>query len=198
MAKRVRSKLNTEGEKITARLFKEKFGLDLKRITDQGKPDFIVVAEDAEVAVCEVKDVKDVPPSEVTGWKRESEDDFWVRTDNTPSRVRNKIYEAEKQLRPYELPKIIVLVGFDGDANDLNQAMTGFLPYTNQETGRVMHVSDRRDTYERVLPVLEKTDLYVWIKPDTEEVFFRYFDSTQGPALVERYFKNPVPVIKQE
>lgn len=179
----------TKGENIVQKLLLSKFGLELQKIKEgeTEEPDFKVICNDIEIAVCEVKDVEDVTPSESTGWSKDK-NLVWSREDNLPEKVRNKIKKALKQLKKYNLPKILILVGFYGDANDLQQALTGYLTYSS-ENGKKINLYDKSKTsLNRIKSKLGDIDLYFWLDPYTHKLYFRHIEDGIGTKLIKNYF----------
>ncbi|MFH0712781.1 MAG: hypothetical protein V2A55_02950 [Candidatus Jorgensenbacteria bacterium] len=166
--------MSTRGEKIAQDLLEERFGVNLMNIkeSENKTPDFFIYKNGKRVAVCEVKDLEYVEPSPKTGWKRKKENYFWTRPDNTPLKVRKKIYEAQKQLKNFNLPKILIFVGFKGDHIDLLQAIRGYAIYSDSDGNKTNLYDGREDTSKRIRPIINNINLYIWINPRKQDAFF--------------------------
>ena len=166
----------TNGEKLTQKLFCERFDLNLEKIPESKKqtPDFFLKKNDKKIAVIEVKDLEDITPTtkNPVGYKK---DNFglWFKDDNSASRISKRINEAHTQLKNnFHLPKIIVLVNYSLslDVLDLHATLDGYLIYVSKEGARIKNLSP----YNKISPIVRKKfkdiDLYFWIETNNQKI----------------------------
>jgi hypothetical protein len=98
-----------DDEIIVADIFKTEFGITLKRILVGAlkTPDFYGLHEGKNVFVAEVKSFKSLSPSEETGYER-MPTGMWGKKSSEASKISEKIDEAYKQLKNYDLPKVLI------------------------------------------------------------------------------------------
>jgi hypothetical protein len=187
--------MNLDGEKLSEKLFLNKFGLSLNKIEKGNKktPDFILLKDNEEIAVCEVKDLEEVVPSKKAGWNV-NKFNCWTRKDNAPQKIRTKIHKAYNQLKAYNLPRVIIFVNFCTmmDVDDLKQAINGYLPYESRENPKeITYIFDKsKDSLERIKEEIKGINLYVWIqKNHNNELYFRCLDDKIGRNLYNIHFK---------
>lgn len=183
----------TKGENLAIELF-SKFDLAAERIVraDAKHADFLIKKNRKVIAVCEVKDIEDVEPSEATGYLK-NEFDLWAREDNLPARIGNKVYEGWQQLKGYNSPKILLLVDFDSDnPNELVYALQGggvFHSVKKPEDKQIFQIAPEVAN-GRIKDIKQKIDLYIWLdgRKGIEPKFY-YYNCT-GKELRTKFFFN--------
>jgi hypothetical protein len=179
-------------ERLTERLFRDRYGLTLRKIPERANPtpDFDVYAGSAQIAVLEVKALEETAPL-VT--PEELGDGNFIaraqRVDNGAGRVATKIHDAAHQLESSSLPKILVLVndGIELDKFDLQEALQGFL-WTDD--GQKLS-SMRPSAVDRAMQDRQMVDLYVWLDEGSGEGPQLVTASAAGRALRSQYFVPP-------
>jgi hypothetical protein len=185
----------TRGEILVRSIFEQRYDLKTIRIPpdEASSADYFLYRGQERIASCEIKDIEYVEPSEQTGWKRDSRTKFWSRPDNAPQRIRKKIYEGYRQLRRYDLPKVLVLVNFTTgcDVADLDQAISGYLPYRDAE-GNVRLVADKgRGSLGRVQKIMREIDLYIWLdQVRKSDIELRAFEGNVNIQKLLTYFRE--------
>src|SRR5574337_620692 len=107
-------------EQYITQLFQSRYGIVLSKIDEQdgktGKTsDFEYFKDNKRVFVCELKDFRNIKPSEEDGWEMHKHSDDSVsawRISNATSRVNKAISKAYKQLSKYNEPKILIFLNY--------------------------------------------------------------------------------------
>jgi len=175
-------------------LFASKYQIELTKIPESDEdvktPDFEYIEDGERIFVAELKNFVFELLSEkqsanvvVHEWGTEA-----TAPDNGASRVAQRIYDAYKQLKTYDEPKVLILLNDDSflRVQHLEEAYTGFQVYSNDEFS-IVHRASERVAEGRVADVKDKIDLYVWIdRHDDSQTWFR-ITSEMGEALAQRH-----------
>lgn len=163
----------SQDETYVRRLLEERYGLNLRKLDeerDAKTPDYELIDDGVRAAIAEIKTLGHVERSEAKGWKVERHTPFsWSasRTDNGPSRVSDHVHAAAKQLRRFETPRVLILLNQEPllDVHDLEEAVHGYLPYGNEESGYFLNTASMRIAEGRIREDRWIIDLYLWIEP---------------------------------
>jgi hypothetical protein len=186
-----------EEEEYLREMLAARFSVELRKLPEAGvkTADFELLEQGQRMAALEVKLLERTPRTPENGWHVVVRDGMTqsTRNDNAPARVGRVIHAAFKQLRQYEVPKILVFVNDESmlDVLDLDEAYNGFLNYGDEKTGYASWASKKianGDIAE------EKTliDLYVWIDRQRALGPVFKFATAAGQELARRYFGCPV------
>jgi hypothetical protein len=157
-----------EEERYARELLARKFGVNLRKIPEsptEPRPDFEVMDGYARVAVAELKCLPYLERSAANGWLPDADSPFLVRDDNATKRVGNFIYQAWKQLRHYDEPKILIFVNDESgiDVHDLEEAYQGVMQYGTEETGFLYNTAAAPIAQGRIKEIKGLIDLYIWV-----------------------------------
>ena len=222
----------TNAEAYVRELIFKKFGTVLRKLPGSKEhgvktPDFELLDGETCVAVLEVKQIEYVSRTEKNGWEDVDTDIpgqstsliMKTRRDNGPERVGSDIHDAWKQLKGYNIPKILAFVNNEHglDVVDLKEAWNGFLEYGTEETGYVVNVVSAKIANGRIKGEKGQIDLYIWFdRHYGEGTHVSSFQTsgvvhevrTQGPyislvtlagyELARRYFGAPETEIPED
>ena len=201
-------------EKYVRELFRERYGVTLRKIRESKlpgvrTPDYELLSAEARVAVLEVKVLEDVPPTPEKGWRKAEGSGFLTRRDNSAERIGGAIHGAHGQLAGAAEPKVLVLVNDASmDFLDLNEALNGEVTYGTEELGYYRTTSGTRVAEGRIRDEKRDIDLYIWINRYAGRVHWRpsgllpheepnvpffFFGTDAGHALATAFFKIEAP-----
>jgi hypothetical protein len=176
------------------KLFQKKFGIRLEEIKEGGNPtpDFFGFKDDEKIFVAELKDVSFILPSEETGYRKEKTG-WWSKDDRSPEKIAEKIMDAVKQMKKYELPRIVILKSdYDEcDYLDLSEALKGYLDFSDEKgnlSSRNIRFS-QTEVFKRLKANLKKVkiSLYFWIE---KQEIKHCFASDTDKDFFEKFFKQ--------
>jgi len=182
-------------------LFLDRFDLELEKIPESKKPgektpDLKCVTENTIRFVCELKTLKDVEPSEETGYtKGEEEGEFWKNGNAAANKIARLIQHAHKQLSVHKYPKgpIFLNEALDVSEQDYHITMRGYLPFADKASGKIINehwwhkISDGK-----IKNIKKQIDFYIWInkKKNDRDVILFYKNTKPGKQIVEKYFSQ--------
>jgi hypothetical protein len=194
----------TSSEQYVCRLIKDRFGIFLRKIGEMGgakgkKPDFEYAEDGKRIFVCELKDYVAITPSEIGGWDlvyHLDGSEEATRKSNAPNSISRNIYDAYKQLRNYNEPKILIFLNHGASllgVNDLDDTYRGYFEFSAGDR-RFRDYYAKRASEGDIKDIKSKIDLYIWIdkanppvSDEGDEIFFRTV-TDEGKEIVKKYF----------
>ena len=194
----------TSSEKYVSRLFKDRYGILLRKIDERDgiegkKPDFEYIKNRRRVFVCELKDYDIVYPSEEAGWyniTRHADGSVeGTRESNAPNRISRNIYNAYKQLREYNEPKILIFLNQSSGLNvsDLDETYKGYFEFSIGGR-KYIDYHARPASKGKIKDIKNKIDLYIWIDKanplisgENDKIYIRTVTDA-GKEIVRKHF----------
>jgi len=166
----------TKGEILVKSFFKERYALDFKKISTKKQlktADFFIKKDKNKIGVAEVKDFIEIYPTEKNSYGYKKDDlGLWTKKDNSANRISQKIKESYKQLKNYNLPKILILVNYalDLDFLDLKGTLEGYLIYSDKDGNKIKNLSPYNKTQEKIKNKIPNFDAIFWIETDSKKI----------------------------
>ncbi len=192
-------------------IFQSRYGIKLLKIDEQGgkkgaTPDFEFFDQDKRIFVCELKDFRNIKPSEKDGWKVVKHTDDFVeasRISNATNRISYAIDKAYKQLIKWNEPRVLILLNYSPylSVHDLEEVYRGYRVLTTENNVTYLDIYVRRASEGQIKMKKGEIDLYIWIDTingkqliinsdefQKEDKFYFRTASEAGRNIVQQYF----------
>ena len=192
-------------------IFQSRYGVKLSKIDEQGgkkgvTPDFEFFDKEKRIFVCELKDFRNVKPSEKDGWKIINHPNGSVessRVSNATNRISSAIDTAHKQLKEWSEAKVLIFLNYSRSLSvqDLEEVYRGYRVLTVENNVTYLDVYARRASEGQIKMKKGEIDLYIWIDTingkelimdsegiQKEDKFYFRHTSEAGRNIVEQYF----------
>ncbi len=193
----------TPSEKYVCRLFKDRYGILLRKIDERDgiegkKPDFEYIKNGRRFFVCELKDYCIVYPSEKDGWditRHPDGSEEATRNSSAPNKISRNIYSAYKQLREYDEPKILIFLNKSSGLNisDLDETLKGYFEFSAGGRKYIDYYASCASE-GKIKDIKSKIGLYIWIDKANplisgkkDEIYFRIVTDA-GKEIVRKHF----------
>lgn len=200
-------------EKYVMQIFQSRYGIKLSKIDEQGgrkgvTPDFEFFDRDGRVFVCELKDFRNVKPSEKDGWNIINHANGSVessRVSNATNRISYAIDTAHKQLKKWSETKVLIFLNYSPylSVQDLEEVYRGYRVLTVENNVTYLDVYARRASEGQIKAKKGEIDLYIWIDTingkelimdsegiQKEDKFYFRTTSEAGRKIVQQYFSQ--------
>jgi hypothetical protein len=203
-------------EKYIAQIFQSRYGINLLKIDEQGwkegaTPDFEFMDQGKRVFICELKDFRNIKPSEKDGWKITNHPNGSVeasRISNATNRISYAIEEAHRQLKNWSEPKVLIFLNYSPylSVEDLEEVYRGYRVLGVENNVTYLDVYARRASEGQIKMKKGEIDLYIWIDTingkelvvssdgiQKEDKFYFRPTSEAGRNIVQQHFSRKDP-----